>query len=364
MTYGLLQVVTILRHWVHIKAGKEGASYRSQGYRGKYDGPTYEKLKELFFRVAGIDSSAKTQPQDIDLGTEGQTGSEDGCLASPTINFMSGIITEIARHALERVYEEYAELELHNSLPSTPNPRLPSTGIGVPNGIDTGASPEKSSPATCTSTSVAASAPSRGESEPTWQSHPPPSTPHPGLREAPRQGPADESPQLRAKLRALLSETGIEQTIDRDPGGPHGDYWALRVCPYLFTFRVYLDSGTTLSRGALFSIRAFLSMPGRIHTHCFIPRLQEYENYNPSDPAGQLALQYRLLESHDGKGSSPEWSWATAPKALTRSKGPDFLFRVNTFVYLLLGKYAQDLLDIPRRSLNRFWKDTTGITLS
>lgn len=56
---------------------------------------------------------------------------------------------------------------------------------------------------------------------------------------------------------------------------------------------------------------------------------------------------------HDGKGPSPEWSWATAPKAMERAKGRDFLFRVNTFVDLLQGKSAQDLIDVPRRSLKR-----------
>lgn len=99
---------------------------------------------------------------------------------------------------------------------------------------------------------------------------------HPGLRAALRQGPAKKPPGLRAKLRALLTETRTEQTIDRDPGGPHGDYWALRVSPYLFTFRVYPDIDTTLSRGDLLSIGALLSVPGRIHTHCLIQRLQEY----------------------------------------------------------------------------------------
>lgn len=351
MTRGLLQVVTILRHWVHDKAGEEGASSRSRGYRGKYDGPTYEKVKELFFRVAGIESSAKTQPQDaetqpqdMNLGTEGQINSEDGFLDSLTIDFMSGIMTEIARHAPEQVDEEHAELKLHNSQSLIPHPRLLSTGSGVSNCTDTGASLEKSSPATCTSTSTAATTQVHGESEWTRQPHPP---------ATPRQGPADESPELRARLRALLTETGTEQTIDRDPGGSRGNYWALRVCPYLFTFRVYPDNDGTLSRGALFSIRAFLSVPGRMHTHCFIPRLHEYEDYNPSDPAGQLALQYRLLDNHDGKGPSPEWSWATAPKAITRAKGLDFLFRVNTFVDLLQGKSAQDLINVPRRSLDR-----------
>ncbi|KAH8787781.1 hypothetical protein F5883DRAFT_656987 [Diaporthe sp. PMI_573] len=171
MTRGLLQVVTILRHWVDGKASEEGASSRSRGYRGKYDGPTYEKVKELFFRVAGINSSAKTQPrdaatqtQDMNLGTEGQTDSEDGFLNSSTIDFMSGIISEIARYTPERVDEEYAELGLHSSQSSTPHPRLLSTGSGVSNGTDTGASPEKSSPATCTGPSTAAPAPVRLES--------------------------------------------------------------------------------------------------------------------------------------------------------------------------------------------------------
>lgn len=227
----------------------------------RYDGPTYEKVKELFFRVAGINSSAEIQPQGLNLGTEAQTDSEDGFLDSSTVDFMSGIVTEIARHAPERVDEEYAELELHNSQSSTPHPRLLSTGSGVSNGTDTGASPEKLSPATCTSTSTAAPARVRGESESTRQPHPPATRP-PGPPATPRQGPADESPELRARLRALLTETGTEQTIDRDPGGSHGDYWALRVCPYLFAFRVYPDNDTTLSRGALFSIRAFLSVPG------------------------------------------------------------------------------------------------------
>lgn len=369
MTRGLLQVVTVLRHWVHDKAGEEGVSPRFRGYRGKYDGPTYKRVKQLFLRVAGINLSGKTQLQDMTLGTEGQTESEDGLPDSSTIDFISDIITEIARHAPERVDLEYAELELHNSRPSTPHPRLLSTGSGVPNGTDTGDSPKNWSPATCTSTSAAAPARVRGKSELTRQPPPPatrppgpagtqhtapPSMQHSRPPAAPRQGPADESPELRAKLRAPLTETGAEQTVDRDPGGSHGGYWALRVCPYLFTFRVYPDNDTTLSRGALFSVRAFLSVPGRIHTHCFIPRLQEYEDYDPSDPAGQLALQYRLFDNHDGKGPSPGWSWATAPKALARAKGLDFLFRVNTFVDFPQGKSAQSLIDVPRRSLIRF----------
>lgn len=341
MIRGLLQVVTILRHWVHDKAG---ASSRSRGYRGKYDEPTYEKVKELFFRVAGIESSAKTQPQDMNLGTEGQTNSEDGFLDNSTIDLMSGIMTEIARHAPEQVDEGHAELELHNSQSSTPHPPLLSTGSGVSDCTDTGASLEKSSPATCTSTSTAATTQVHGESEWTRQPHPP---------ATPRQGPADKSPELRARLQALLTETGTEQTIDRDPGGSRGNCWALRVCPYLFTFRVYPDNDNRLSRGALFSIRASLSVPGRMHTHCFVPRLHEYEDYDPSDPAGQLALQYRLLDNHDGKGSLPEWSWAIAPKAIMRAKGLNFLFRVNTFVDLLQGKSAQDLINVPRRSLDR-----------
>lgn len=100
----------------------------------------------------------------------------------------------------------------------------------------------------------------------------------------------------------------------------------MRVCPYLFTFRVYPDNDTTLSAVGLYSLFGHFCPCQDEYTPIALSRAcKNMKTTTPSTRVTRqvdfgLAFQYRRLDNHDGKTTSPEWCWATAPRALARAK--------------------------------------------
>ncbi|KAH7304927.1 hypothetical protein B0I35DRAFT_444459 [Stachybotrys elegans] len=144
-------------------------------------------------------------------------------------------------------------------------------------------------------------------------------------------------------LELLLSESGLTVMGTRS-----GHLTGARVDLFkrLIRFTVSFDPDILFNKKPRFDVRVRLVPPGEVHPYLFLGTTEM--SYMRSDPCLRLGVQYRPRYG-DSKKPSESWIWAESHKL--RISAEEKIFRANTLVDLLEGKRVEDLVNVPRRSL-------------
>lgn len=157
------------------------------------------------------------------------------------------------------------------------------------------------------------------------------------------------SDKLKADFQAMLAEEGIRRTAAKER-----HIWKVDLSLKLWRFTIDADL-YPLNKKAAVSVRASLANPGQTHKKCV---LRDFRHCEPDEPCRRLAIEYRLLDNHDGNGPSGwRWAWKRSYKSYGKSiadpekrqaKEAKYVYRLNTLVDILEGKDLAEIHRTPR----------------
>lgn len=164
------------------------------------------------------------------------------------------------------------------------------------------------------------------------------------------------SDKLKADFQAILTEEGIRRTAAKER-----HIWKVDLSLKLWRFTIDADL-YPLNKKAAVSVRASLANLGQTHKKCV---LRDFRHCEPDEPCRRVALEYRILDNHDGNGPSVwRWAWKRSYKSYGKSiaepekrqaKEAKYLYRLNAVVNIFEGRDLAEIHRTPRRCLEYQW---------